>query len=81
MDSDNWDLYRSNVVDFLRRECHLNDVFTDDEIFHVLGILDVNSVAIHTSTMTQSNGQQVEARPGKFPIQITMPHLRSQNLL
>jgi hypothetical protein len=38
-DAENWELYQTNVVDFLRRQCQLNDVYSDEEIFHVLGIL------------------------------------------
>ena len=65
-DAENWELYRSNVVDFLRNRCNLGDAFTDDDVFHVLGILDVNSVSIHASTMASHSGHQLESRPGEL---------------
>ena len=65
-DSENWDLYRKNVVEFLLDRCRLANVYSSEEIFHVLGILDVNSVAIHASAMVGNGGQQNDARPGMF---------------
>jgi len=42
----------------------LKDVYSADEINHVLGILDVNSVAIHASQMVELGAHNADARPG-----------------
>jgi hypothetical protein len=42
----------------------LKDVYSADEINHVLGILDVNSVAIHASQMVEPGAHNADARPG-----------------
>jgi len=42
----------------------LKDVYSADEINHVLGILDVNSVAIHASQMVGLGAHHADARPG-----------------
>jgi len=34
-------------VDFILESCGLADTFTEDEILHVLGVVDVNSVRLH----------------------------------
>ena len=34
------------MVDFLRNDCKLADTYTEDEIFHAMGVLDVNSVKV-----------------------------------
>lgn len=51
-----WDMYKENVVDYLRVKCGLADRFSAQEIFHVLGALDVNSVKIHTNSTTSWAG-------------------------
>ena len=48
---DNWDFYKEKVVDFLRITCGLESRFSEEEIFHVLGSLDVNSVRIHADNV------------------------------
>ena len=40
-------MYKENVVDFLLDRCKLRGRFTEDEIHHVIGMIDVNSVTIH----------------------------------
>ena len=45
--TENWEYYKEHVVDFLRNKCGLHATFTEDEVFRVLGVLDVNSVRIH----------------------------------
>ena len=42
-----WSAYQTHVVSFLREECGLADTFSEEEIFHALGVLDVNSVRIN----------------------------------
>ena len=49
----NWDFYKEKVVDFIRIKCELESTFTENEIFHVLGALDVNSVRIHAEPQLQ----------------------------
>ena len=39
-------MYKENVVDFLREKCKLADRYTEEDIFHILGVLDVNSVKV-----------------------------------
>ena len=34
------------MVDFLRNDCKLADTYTEEEIFHAMGVLDVNSVKV-----------------------------------
>jgi hypothetical protein len=48
---ENWDFYKAKVVDFLRITCGLESRFSEEEIFHVLGSLDVNSVRIHAENV------------------------------
>lgn len=43
-----WANYQKGVVDFLMQDCQLSDQFTSEEIFHALGVLDVNSVKINS---------------------------------
>ena len=40
-------MYQEKVVDFLLDRCQLSDRFTADEIHHLIGMIDVNSVTIH----------------------------------
>ena len=47
---ENWDFYNEKVVDFLRITCGLESRFSEEEINHVLGALDVNSVNIHSDS-------------------------------
>ena len=37
------------MVDFLRETCKLNDKYSEADIFHVLGALDVNSVRVSSN--------------------------------
>ena len=53
-DSDSWNAYKENVVDFLREKCSLADKYSREEIFHVLGSLDVNSVKVASKKIRQS---------------------------
>ena len=50
---ENWEFYKEKVVDFIRIKCDLESKFTEDEVVHVLGVLDVNSVRIHAETQMQ----------------------------
>ena len=52
----NWKVYKENVVDFLRDRCNLKDKFTEEEIFHVLGVLDVNSVRVNAASSAAGGG-------------------------
>ena len=51
--TENWKFYKETVVDFIRINCGLASTFTEEEVFHVLGSLDVNSVRIHAETQLQ----------------------------
>ena len=54
-----WQLYKTHVVDFLLRECGLEeDGYNEDEIFHVLGAIDVNSVKINCLRSQQMRAGQ-----------------------
>ena len=58
---DNWQLYKEHVVDFLRKRCGLKHKFSEAEIFHVLGVLDVNSVRINAGQPQMSLGHGLYA--------------------
>ena len=65
-----WNLrsvYNENVVSFLLNECELKGKFTDEEIFHALGVLDVNSVKINS-------GPQVVNGHGLYPLTSLLSH-------
>ena len=47
--AETWKFYKEKVVDFLRITCGLEQRFSEEEILHVLGALDVNSVRIHAA--------------------------------
>ena len=47
--AETWKFYKEKVVDFLRITCGLEKRFSEEEILHVLGALDVNSVRIHAA--------------------------------
>ena len=47
--AETWKFYKEKVVDFLRITCGLKERFSEEEILHVLGALDVNSVRIHAA--------------------------------
>lgn len=53
--AESWSVYEENVVRFLREKCKLADKYSAEEIFHVLGVLDVNSIKVNT----QSGGSTV----------------------
>ncbi len=48
--TDVWNTYKENVVDFLRIKCGLKDKYSEEELFHGLGVLDVNGVKINSGT-------------------------------
>ncbi len=48
---------RENVCDFLRNRCELANRFSEREVLHVLGALDVNSVRIHTPNKMEAGPQ------------------------
>ena len=52
---ENWKFYKEKVIDFLRITCDLKERFSEEEIFHVLGALDVNSVRIHADSSVPVN--------------------------
>ncbi|XP_059094035.1 uncharacterized protein LOC131889058 isoform X1 [Tigriopus californicus] len=70
---DTWQLYQEHVVDFLRNTCGLASKFTEEEIFHVLGVIDVNSVKIHSSSQERSSANQ---NPGHalYPVTALISH-------
>lgn len=41
--------YKEEVVDFLREKCKLKEKYSEDDMFHVLGVLDVNSVKVSSN--------------------------------
>lgn len=46
-DRETWKMYKKNVVDYLLKDCGLKGRFSESEVLHVLGALDVNSVKIN----------------------------------
>ena len=50
---ENWEYYKEKVVDFLRITCGLESRFSEEEVWHVLGALDVNSVRINAENILQ----------------------------
>lgn len=70
---DNWNLYQEHVVDFLRNTCGLASNFSEEEVFHVLGVIDVNSVKIHSSSHERSSVTQY---PGHalYPVTALISH-------
>ena len=48
-------MYKEKVVDFLLERCQLKDRFTEDEVHHVIGMIDVNSVTIHRARSQNGN--------------------------
>ena len=73
---DSWPLYKKHVVDFLRERCGMAGKFGEEEIFHLLGVLDVNSVKINTQRSGETrrcvgiscNIQRGEKSQGKLKI-------------
>jgi len=41
-----WHLYKRFLVDMIRKECGLGESFTEDEVEHVSGVIDVNSIRL-----------------------------------
>ena len=67
-----WSVYNENVVSFLLDKCGLKGQFTDEEIFHCLGVLDVNSVKINS-------GPQVVNGHGLYPLTSLLSHSCKSN--
>ena len=63
---DHWKEVQHNVVRYLRNTCRLADRFSEDEINHVLGVLEVNAFEI---TTTEGNTGR-----GLFPLTALMSH-------
>ena len=61
-----WQEIQHNVVQFLRKTCGLADRFSEDEINHVLGVLEVNAFEITTSEGYRGRGL--------FPLTALMSH-------
>lgn len=71
----NWKLYKENVVDFLRERCGLAERFSEEEIFHVLGVLDVNSVRVNANIPGGSNaGGSSAGGHALYPMTALMSH-------
>jgi len=62
-----WSMYNENVVSFLIDKCGLDGQYTEEEIFHALGVLDVNSVKINS-------GPQVVNGHGLYPLTSLLSH-------
>ena len=50
---ENYEYYKEKVVDFLLIRCGLESRFSEEEVWHVLGALDVNSVRINAENVIQ----------------------------
>lgn len=62
---DAWSTYREAVVDFLRQQCDFQ--MSEEEIFHALGVLDVNSVKINS-------GSNIVNGHGLYPLTSLLSH-------
>merc|ERR1719495_1413505 len=45
---ESWHLYDEHLVKFIRENCSLGETFTSDEVEHVSGVIDVNSIRLAT---------------------------------
>jgi len=45
-EKETWHLYKRFLVDFIRDSCGLGDTFTQEEVEHVSGMIDVNSIRV-----------------------------------
>jgi len=43
-----WSQYNEHLVQFIREKCGLGDVYTAEEVEHVSGVIDVNSIRLAT---------------------------------
>jgi len=48
-----WRMFQVNVVDFLRKRCHLEDKYSDEEIHWAIGILRTNAANVNRKHMQQ----------------------------
>ena len=68
------------MCDFLRVRCELAERFTEEEVLHVLGAIDVNSVRIHCQRPNRgpanADSQQQQPLPGHalYPLTALLSH-------
>lgn len=62
--TDQWDVDRKNVVEFLHSQCKLKDRFSEDLIQQACGILQVNAFEGQTSFATGCNLQCLFPKSG-----------------
>ena len=43
---DTWPLYHQHLVRMIREDCGLSDTFSEEEVEHVSGVIDVNSIRL-----------------------------------
>ncbi|XP_040574757.1 SET domain-containing protein SmydA-8 [Lepeophtheirus salmonis] len=68
---DYWEIYKKQVADFLVDRCSSLEA-TVDEVLHIIGVLDVNSVKIHGPSI----GEKLEQYPGHalYPLTSLLSH-------
>jgi len=44
-----WPMYKEFLVDMIRDQCGLGDTFSEEEVEHVSGVIDVNSIRLQTN--------------------------------
>jgi len=45
---ESWKFYKEHLVDFIRETLGLGEIFTEEEVEHVSGVIDVNSIRLAT---------------------------------
>jgi len=69
-----WSKYHEHVVKFLREKCGLaGEDYSEEEILHALGVLDVNSVKINSSAGGSSNSGTATGH-GLYPLTSLLSH-------
>ena len=63
-----WTAYHEHVASFLLDKCGLRKDYTEEEVLHALGVLDVNSVKINSGGQTYSSGH------GLYPLTSLLSH-------
>ena len=73
-----WAWYDRYIVDFIRNDLGLADMFTEDQVRRAVGLLNVNAVALHfprmASRMSMAEDNQMPVGKGLYPIFAIMSH-------
>ena len=73
--NDSWSTYHENVVKFLLEKCGLaGEDYSEEEILHALGVLDVNSVKINSSGGGNSSNSGTASGHGLYPLTSLLSH-------